>query len=70
MTQDATDDRPPGNAAKDGMKHQRIRGETEQDDVIGRRADVLRYVDGAWKIAHLNLKMILSWTQMSCGPNT
>lgn len=29
----------------------RTRGETEQDFYIGRREDVLRRVDGAWKIA-------------------
>jgi 3-phenylpropionate/cinnamic acid dioxygenase small subunit len=30
----------------------RNRGETEQDFYVGRREDVLRNVDGAWKIAH------------------
>ena len=29
----------------------RSRGETEQDFYVGRREDVLRHVDGAWKIA-------------------
>jgi 3-phenylpropionate/cinnamic acid dioxygenase small subunit len=29
----------------------RTRGETEQDLYVGRREDVLRHVDGAWKIA-------------------
>jgi len=29
----------------------RTRGETEQDFYIGRREDVLRHIDGAWKIA-------------------
>jgi 3-phenylpropionate/cinnamic acid dioxygenase small subunit len=30
----------------------RTRGETEQDFYIGRREDILRDVNGAWKIAH------------------
>ena len=30
----------------------RTRGETEQDFYIGRREDVLRRIDGVWKIAH------------------
>jgi 3-phenylpropionate/cinnamic acid dioxygenase small subunit len=30
----------------------RTRGETEQDFYIGQRQDVLRRIDGAWKIAH------------------
>jgi biphenyl 2,3-dioxygenase beta subunit len=29
----------------------RTRGETEQDFYVGRREDILRHVDGAWKIA-------------------
>jgi len=29
----------------------RSRGETEQDYFVGAREDVLRHVDGAWKIA-------------------
>jgi 3-phenylpropionate/cinnamic acid dioxygenase small subunit len=29
----------------------RTRGETEQDFYIGRREDILRNVDGAWKVA-------------------
>jgi len=29
----------------------RTRGETEQDFYIGRREDVLRRIDGVWKIA-------------------
>jgi 3-phenylpropionate/cinnamic acid dioxygenase small subunit len=30
----------------------RTRGETEQDFYVGRREDMLRNVDGVWKIAH------------------
>jgi ethylbenzene dioxygenase beta subunit len=30
----------------------RTRGETEQDFYVGRREDMLRNIDGAWKIAY------------------
>ncbi len=33
----------------------RTRAETEQDFYVGARQDVLRRVDGAWKIAHRKL---------------
>ena len=33
----------------------RSRAETEQDFYVGARQDVLRRVDGAWKIAHRKL---------------
>jgi len=33
----------------------RSRSETEQDFYVGARRDVLRWVDGAWKIAHRKL---------------
>jgi 3-phenylpropionate/cinnamic acid dioxygenase small subunit len=36
------------------------RGETEQDYFVGGREDVLRHVDGAWKIARR--KIVLDQT--------
>jgi 3-phenylpropionate/cinnamic acid dioxygenase small subunit len=50
----------PGDAGSELKVHSnfivyRSRSETEQDFYIGARRDVLRLVDGAWKIAHRKL---------------
>jgi 3-phenylpropionate/cinnamic acid dioxygenase small subunit len=50
----------PGDAGSEPKVHSnfivyRSRSETEQDFYVGARRDVLRLVDGAWKIAHRKL---------------
>jgi len=50
----------PGDAGSELKVHSnfivyRSRSETEQDFYVGARRDVLRLVDGAWKIAHRKL---------------
>ena len=40
----------------------RNRGQTEQDFYVGQREDILRHVDGAWKIARR--KVILDQTTL------